>query len=90
LSIAIDGDEESKLESEKYKATALIEYMRSKDKIPEVGSTKQREPGSQMTARLIPSDGSAEGEAAESEEKKKTNNIESSPAFKNIRLNENE
>jgi len=32
--------------SKKYKAMALIDYMRSKGKVPEAGTLKQREPGS--------------------------------------------
>ena len=38
-----EGDE---LISEKYKATALINYLRRKEKIPEVGTSVDREPGS--------------------------------------------
>jgi len=89
LSIATEGDEESKRECEKYKATALIEYMRSKEKIPEVGTHKQREPGSHLTERKAPAEASAEGDA-EPEDKAKTYDIDCAPAFKDVRLTEAE
>lgn len=62
--------------------------MRSKEKIPEVGTQKQREPGSHLTEKPVIPEGSAEGDAAEPETK--ASETDCAPAFKNIRLNEEE
>lgn len=88
MSIATDGDESSKRESDKYKAIAIIEYMRGKEKIPEVGTHKSREPGSHIVEKK-PVDPPAEGEG-EPEVKPKTYDIECSPAFNDVRLTETE
>mmetsp|Transcript_22914 Transcript_22914/g.35246 ORF Transcript_22914/g.35246 Transcript_22914/m.35246 type:complete len:149 (+) Transcript_22914:1655-2101(+) len=45
LSIVYDK-EDDKLLSGKYKALALLDTMRYKEMIPEIGSSRQREPGS--------------------------------------------
>lgn len=50
LSIATDEDT---LLSEKYKSTAIIEYLRSNEKIPEAGNLKSKEPGSHMIPKEI-------------------------------------
>lgn len=87
LSIATDGNEETQRDSEKYKAISIIEYMRGKEKIPEVGTSKSREPGSHLVEKKA-AEPPAEGE--EVEVKPKTYDIECAPAFTNVRLTETE
>ena len=88
LSLATDGDETTQRDSEKYKAISMIEYMRSKEKIPEVGTHKSREPGSHIVEKKQ-AEQTTEGDA-EPEVKPKTYDIECAPAFNDIRLTEAE
>lgn len=85
-----DKDEDSVL-SQKYKAMALVEYMRSKEKIPDIGSNKGREPGSHIEkpaeAEEAPAEATPEEETVE---KEKTNEVVSAPGFKNMRLSGDE
>lgn len=69
---------------------ALIDYMRTKDKIPELGSCRSREPGSQMPEKKPVEEAPAEGGEEAAEEKEKTNEVQSSPVYKNVRLTQEE
>lgn len=92
LSISADVEDDKKL-AEKYKAIALIDYMRQKNKIAEAGATKSMEPGSQMPDKYnkpASEDAQAEGAEDAPEEKEKTNEQASAPAYKNTRLSQDE
>ena len=67
----------------------LVDYMRSKNKIPEAGTLKQREPGSQVPDKGPQEEVPPEGEEAV-EQKERTNEVTSMSAFKNIRLTQEE
>ena len=85
-----DKDEDPVL-SQKYKAMALVEYMRSKEKIPDIGSNKAREPGSHIEKPAEAEDAPAEANPEEETvEKEKTNEVVSAPGFKNMRLSVDE
>jgi len=75
--------------SKKFKAMALIDYMRSKGKVPEAGTLKQREPGSHAPDKGPQEEAPPEGEEAV-EQKMRTNEVTSMAAFKNIRLTQEE
>jgi predicted Zn-dependent protease len=75
--------------SKKYKAMALIDYMRSKGKVPEAGTLKQREPGSHQPEKGPQEDAPVEGDEGV-EQKERTNEVTSQAAFKNIRLTQEE
>lgn len=69
---------------------ALVEYMRSKERIPEIGSNKHREPGSQNEKAADAEEVPAEANEEEKKEEEKTNDVVSPPGFKNIRLSADE
>ena len=52
--------EDDELLSQKYKASAIIEFLRKSEKIAEAGTAKSREPGSHLPAPhpSFPSDAS--------------------------------
>ena len=87
ISIAYGMEKNPQLQ-EKFKAIALIEYMRQKEKIPELGSTKSRAPGSHPVEKLESDEASQqEGDGnATPEEVEKTNDLAAYPAYKNVRL----
>jgi len=88
LSIQAGHDNNEAL-SKKYKAMALIDYMRSKGKVHEAGTLKQREPGSASLDKAGGEEAPADGEEAV-EAKERTNEVTSNPAFKNVRLTQEE
>ena len=71
--------------SEKQKALAMIEHMRSQVKIPECGSTKSREPRSIPPAKSK-SNNEEEKDGAPATPKEKSNDVESKPAYNQVRL----
>jgi len=92
LSVSADVEDDKPL-AEKHKAMALIDYMRQKNKIPDVGTSKSVEPGSQMPEKYTKpagEDPAPEGGEEAAEEKEKTNDQISSPAYKNARLTQEE
>jgi tetratricopeptide (TPR) repeat protein len=83
LLLSMATEEDAPL-SHKYKASALIEFLRSSDKIAPAGDSKSREPGSHLPQKdTQPAEGAADDDAAP-----KTNEKESGPAYGNIRLSQ--
>lgn len=68
--------------AQKQKALALLEHMRSKGKIPECGTVKSREPDSKLPKQVEEEEGAAA--------KEKTYVIVSAPAYKDVRLSQEE
>ena len=71
--------------AQKQKAMALLEYMRTKGRIPEAGTSRKREPD----ARAPPQQEESKQEN-ESQPKEKTHEVTSAPAFNNCRLTQEE
>jgi hypothetical protein len=79
--------EDDEILSQKYKASAIIEFLRQNEKIADAGSSKSREPGS----HLPPKDTNLAtdiSQAPEDEAGSKTNEKESGPAYGNVRLSQ--
>lgn len=91
LSISADQDGQQGL-SQKYKAVGLVEYLRQKKTIPELGQGRKQQPGSHMPdhRKEKPEEEVKHTEQDQEEEKAPTNDVESQPAFQNVRLNQNE
>lgn len=70
---------------------ALLEYMRSKGKVPSVGTAKQRAPDASPAEKPEAAEegGPAEGGEAAAR-KEKSNQVTAAPAFKNVRLTQAE
>jgi len=73
----------------KQKARALLDYMRSKGKIPECGTSKQREPDSRLPQKHESTE-TPESASHAATPKIKSNDVESAPAYNNVRLSQQE
>lgn len=87
LSIATEDDE---LLCEKYKATAIIEYLRNTEKLTEAGVSKSKQPGSHLPPKDLLATENSQAQAVDEEPTPRTHEKESGPAFNNVRLNQEE
>lgn len=77
--------------AQKYKAMAILEYMRSKGKVPNIGTTKQRTPDANPPEKPEAADEGTPAEGGEAAAaKEKSNVVTAAPAYKNVRLTQAE
>lgn len=89
LQIAADMENDVVM-SEKYKALALLDYMRSIERLPEAGSNQTRPPEARQEEKKEAEPKSEIEGGGDDTKSNKSTSISSSPAFNNVRLSQDE